>query len=252
MADVEPLQNLLREVVDQAVETLGESTDRRGLGDREGQYALDLLVDGPMVDSLLDAGLGVLSEEAGVLEPERSLWAIVDPVDGSTNASRGIPWFNTSICIVDDDGPLVSIIENHVTRERFEAYRGNGATRNGVPLAPAGSGGPDGSTLGVVGVNGIPPRTNPWAQFRTLGASALDISYVATGALDAYIDFDEEAHGVWDYLGAMLVCSELGVPIEDAFDRELVHRDHAARRTPVVARDQETLQLLKELRRRAT
>ncbi len=245
MNNAHSLQPRLRKVVDEAVTALAGASDLRASGERSGQYALDLLVDGPMVASLLDLGLGVLSEEAGVIEPDRSLVAIVDPVDGSTNASRGIPWYNTSICVIDDEGPVVSIVENHVTRERFEAVRGGGATRNGIAIAPSlttdiGS--------GIVAVNGIPPVANPWAQFRALGSSALDISYVASGAIDAYVDFDDDAHGVWDYLGALLVCTELGVLIEDAFGRELVHRDHEVRRTPVVAHDAETLARLIELR----
>lgn len=248
MAYEHRLQPLLRNVVDTAVVTLAASADRRGHGEREGQYALDLLVDGPLVQSLLDAGLGVLSEEAGAIDLDRALVAVVDPVDGSTNASRFIPWYNTSICVVDDDGPLLSIIENHVTRERFEAVRGGGATRNGSPIAmPTASN----ITDAVVAVNGVPPRDAPWAQFRSLGASALDLSYVAIGAIDAFVDFADEAHGVWDYLGALLICREQGVPIVDAFDRELVHLDHDARRTPIAAHDVETLEQLTELRRRS-
>ena len=246
MSTIDGLQELLRTVTTTAIATLAESTNRRGDGDREGQYALDLLVDGPLVQSLLDAGLGVLSEEAGVLEPERELLAIVDPVDGSTNASRRIPWFATSIAIVDDTGPLLALVENHVTGERFEAVRGGGAFHNGTTMTAPTVGD---LAKGVVGVNGAPPANRPWAQFRTLGASALDINYVALGALDAYVDFAEEAHGVWDYLGAFLVCQELGVPIADAFGRELVHRDHNARRTPVVAHNQETLEQLVDLRK---
>jgi len=243
--DADSLQQLLREVVEGAVSALGRASDLRASGERRGQYALDLLVDEPMVASLLDHGLGVLSEEAGVIEPRRRLVAVIDPVDGSTNASRGIPWYNTSICVLDDEGPLVSIVENLVTRDRFEAVRGGGATQNGVAMAAPT---PGDIASGIVAVNGIPPVLNPWAQFRTLGASALDISYVASGALDAYVDCADEAHGVWDYLGALLVCRELGVLIEDAFGRELVHRDHVARRTPVVAHDAATLRSLIQLR----
>lgn len=246
MQSISELQKLLREVTNDAVQRLAAVADRREPGERGGQYQLDLIVDGPMVESLLNAGLGVLSEEAGVIEPDRAFVAIVDPVDGSTNASRGIPWFATSIAIVDDDGPVASLVHNHATGERFEAVRGGGAFHDGVAMTPPT---PAPIATGIVGLNGPTPLVRPWAQFRTLGASALDISYVASGALDAYIDCDVEAHGVWDYLGAYLVCSELGVLMADAFDRPLVHRDHTARRTPVVAHDEETLAQLVELRR---
>lgn len=246
MAEVHGLQELLVTLADDAARKLADVTNRRAEGGREGQYGLDLIVDEPLVQALLDAGLGVLSEEAGVISAERPLLAVVDPVDGSTNASRFLPWCATSICIFDDDGPWISLVENLVTRERFEAVRGGGALHNGQPMAS-----PQPVEPGdrVVLINGTPPTERPWAQFRCLGASALDICYAAAGNVDGYVDFDDEAHGVWDYAGAMLVCSEVGVPIGDAFGRELAHRDHQARRTPVVAHDERTLEEFTELRR---
>lgn len=240
------LQRLLRGVTQEAIANMAGVTELRAEGERHGQYGLDLVVDGPLVESLLDAGLGVLSEEAGVIEPERELVAIVDPIDGSTNASRQLPWFNTSIAVIDDVGVLAAIVENHVTGERFEAVRSEGAFRNGEPMtSPSGT-----IATGVVGVNGVPPKDGPWAQFRCFGASALDLCAVAVGALDGYVDFDESAHGVWDYAAAYLVCSEVGVPVVDAFGRELIHRDHNARRTPIAAHRKDDVDLLVELRKR--
>ena len=246
MTNTVALQQLLRDVTDVAISALANSDDRRSAGDREGQYRLDLLVDGPLVQTLLDNGLGVLSEEAGLIEPQRSLLAVVDPVDGSTNASRGVSWFATSICVFDDDGPLVALVENHTTRERFEAVRGGGATRSGEPMGPVT---PAPADERIILTNGMPSAERAWAQFRVLGASALDINYVAAGVVDGYIDFDTEAHGVWDYAGALLVCQEVGVPIVDAFGRDLVHRDIDERRTPVVAHDVDALETFVRLRR---
>ncbi len=245
MAAIEELQALIATVSNSAVKALAEVSDRRAAGERDGQYGLDLIVDRPLVQTLLDNGLGVLSEEAGLLEADRPLLAVVDPVDGSTNASRGVSWFATSICIFDDEGPLVALVENHSTRERFEAVRGSGATRNGVPLSPV-SALPESER--IVLLNGAPGAERAWGQYRVLGASALDISYVAAGVVDGYIDFDTEAHGVWDYSGALLVCQEVGVPIADAFGRDLIHRDMGERRTPVVAHDEATLERFIEIR----
>jgi fructose-1,6-bisphosphatase/inositol monophosphatase family enzyme len=74
---------------------------------------------------------------------------------------------------------------------------------------------------------------------------------VADGVLDGYIDWvggpdGGSAHGVWDYAAAMLICREVGVEIADAFGRELIVRDHEARRTPVVGA---TGELFAELQR---
>ncbi len=83
-------------------------------------------------------------------------------------------------------------------------------------------------------MSGHASRHLGWAQFRVPGAAALDLCLVADGTFDAFFDVND-AHGVWDYAGALLVCEEAGVPIVDAFDRELLVLDHAARRNPVAA-----------------
>ena len=49
------------------------------------------------------------------------------------------------------------------------------------------------------------------------------------------------AHGGWDYLGGLLVCTEAGASIADAAGRELVVREHSDRRTPVAAGTQALL-----------
>jgi fructose-1,6-bisphosphatase/inositol monophosphatase family enzyme len=68
-----------------------------------------------------------------------------------------------------------------------------------------------------------------------MGASALDICSVATGTFDGFVDMSPDAHGVWDYLGAMLVVQETGGVVADAFGRDLAVLEHDARRTPVAA-----------------
>jgi len=87
----------------------------------------------------------------------------------------------------------------------------------------------------VVGLSGLPPHPLGWRQFRALGALALDLCAVAGGVLDAVIDCSPDAHGPWDYLGGLLVCTEAGAPVVDAWGRELVTLQHAARATPVAA-----------------
>jgi myo-inositol-1(or 4)-monophosphatase len=58
---------------------------------------------------------------------------------------------------------------------------------------------------------------------------------VASGTLDGYLDCSWSAHGPWDYLGGLLVCTEAGAVVADAEGRDLVALDHDARRTPVAA-----------------
>ena len=209
-----------------------------GLGDwglagtRPGQYRSDLVADEAALAVLRGAGLGVLSEESGPHDTDLDLVVALDPVDGSTNASRGLPWFATSLCVVDAVGARVALVVNQATGERFDAIRGGGARRNGSPAGPTACSRLDDA---VVGLNGYPPVDFGWRQMRALGAAALDLCAVACGHLDAYVDCSTHAHSPWDYLGGMLVCQEAGASVVDAAGRDLVTLEWGEHRVPVAA-----------------
>ncbi len=178
------------------------------------------------------AGLGVLSEESGLHHADREVVVVLDPVDGSTNAWRTLPWYATSACAVDREGPRAAVVLNQATGSRFQAVRGGGAYRDGEPIKPSSA-----VRMGdaFVAVSGLPRRHLGWKQFRALGAAALDLCAVASGSLDAYIDCSRDAHGPWDYLGGLLICVEAGAHMADAHGRELVTLGYQERRTPVAA-----------------
>src|SRR3546814_17943464 len=79
-----------------------------------------------------------MSEESGVHDVERDLVVVIDPVDGSTNASRGLPWYATSLCVVVGDGAHVALVDDQAGGSRVEAVRGGGAHGDGRPLARTG------------------------------------------------------------------------------------------------------------------
>lgn len=228
VTDVELLA-VVHEAVDAVVASFDGHDDWGLSGGRDGQYASDLVADSAALFVLQNAGLAVLSEESG-RSSDADLVAVLDPLDGSTNASRPLPWFATSICVVDGDQPRVAVVHDHASGVRWDAIAGGGARVDGallprrapVPLDEA-----------IVAINALPSRNPGWGQFRCFGAAALDLCAVADGRFDAYVDYDVDALGPWDYLGGMLICQEAGVEVTDAFDRPLVTLDHAARRTPV-------------------
>ncbi len=228
----EVLLELLHEVADEVAAALASVREWGPSGRRDGQYAADLIADAAALEVLRRAGVGVLSEESGLRDAHRPLLVVLDPLDGSTNAAQGIPWFATSVCALDADGPLAALVVNLVNGDRFEARRGEGAWRNGQPIGPS-----ECTTLrrAIVGLSGFPPRWLGWKQYRALGAAALDLCAVACGMLDGYIDCSRDAHGVWDYLAGLLICQEAGAVVVDAFSRDLVVRDPAEKRTPVAA-----------------
>lgn len=228
----EALLAVLRNAAAAVAEALASLEDWGLAGTRPGQYHSDLVADRAGLAVLEPAGLGVLSEESGLHHPERDIVVAFDPVDGSTNAFRRLPWWATSLCAVDADGLRAAVVVNQVTATRFEAIRGEGACRDDEPVRPS-----DVTRLAdaVVGVSGLPPRHLGWKQFRVLGAAALDLCAVAAGTLDAFLDCSIDAHAPWDYLAAALICSEAGALVFDARGRRLLTMGYDDRRTPVAA-----------------
>ena len=226
------LLGVLDEAARAVAAAIGALDDWGLAGTRDGQYRSDLAADAAAVEVLVRAGLGVLSEESGGRGFERDVVVVVDPVDGSTNAARGVPWYATSLCAVDARGPRAALVVNLATGTRYDAVRDGGARRDREPIARAGGPALDEA---IVAVSGLPPHHLGWGQFRCFGAAALDLCAVADGTVDAYVDCGHDAHGAWDYLGGLLVCREAGVRVDDARGRDLVVVDHDARRTPIAA-----------------
>jgi fructose-1,6-bisphosphatase/inositol monophosphatase family enzyme len=218
-------------------------------GTRAGQYLSDLAADEAALAVLEQAGLGVLSEESGLHRTDREVVVVIDPVDGSTNASRELPWYATSLCAVDADGPRVALVVDQASGARFEAIRGGGARVDGQALVPTAC---ESVSEALLGLSGYPPRWFGWKQFRAYGAVALDLCAVAGGRFDGYVDCSPSAHGSWDYLGGMLICHEAGAPVVDAWNRPLVTLEHAERRTPVAAATPALLEELLAARRSFT
>ncbi len=209
----------------------GQPDGRRDRGERPGQYRIDLVADDAALGVLRAAGVGVLSEESGLEDADNDIVVVLDPVDGSTNASRGIPWYATSLCAVDRNGPRAALVVNLATGTRYQAVRGAGATRDGRPIRPS----PVATVPeALLVLNGYAPRHLGWRQYRSLGATALDLCSVADGTVDGSIDWSDSL-GPWDYLGAMLVVQEAGGQMSDGHGRDLVVLEHSVRRTLVAA-----------------
>jgi fructose-1,6-bisphosphatase/inositol monophosphatase family enzyme len=216
--------------------------DRRARTGRPGQYALDVLADRAALVVLHKAPVKVVSEESGESgDAGAAVTVVMDPVDGSTNCSRGISYWATSLCALDADGPLAAFVVNQASRDYMTAVRGGGAYRNGKRLEPSPKTRVEES---VVALAGLPARILPWQQFRVLGSAALALCDVAAGGLDGYVD-GGSYHAPWDYLGGYLMCVEAGAPVIDLAGQELVTTAQSARRQLVAAGTQELLDALK-------
>ena len=237
---------LLNDTADAVSQVLATNTDWSLSGIRHTQYSVDVRADNAALAVLHEAGCAVLSEESQITGQwgDDDILVVMDPLDGSTNASRGVQWFATALCALDKNGMRASLVVNQASgKDRYWATQGGGAFHNGKQMHPSAC-----STLkeAVVGVSGLASFRPQWSQFRALGAAALDICLVAQGVLDGWVDF--HSHGVWDYLASILICQEAGVATSEHQDRELLVTQYDQKRTPIVAATPALLAQLREVR----
>ncbi len=206
--------------------------DRRARTSVPGQYAIDVAADAAAMTVLGGRDLLIVSEESGVTgPPDAAITVVIDPIDGSSNASRDIPYWATSLCALDKDGPLVAMVVNHATFVVNTAVRGQGAYRDETRL--------DASDVvrvedAFVALSTFPGRMLQWKQFRAMGSCALALCDVAAGVFDGYFD-GGSVHAPWDYLGGYLICLEAGAKVVDHQGRPLGIGDPNARRHLIAA-----------------
>ncbi|HEX4108413.1 MAG TPA: inositol monophosphatase family protein [Solirubrobacteraceae bacterium] len=162
-------------------------------------YVIDRVAEDAIIGELESTGLPltVISEERGevVLAGGGSMHVIVDPIDGSRNAKRGLAW---SVSIAVATGPLLgdvrwAYVRDGCSGEEWWAHVGRGAFLDGARLAALD---PEAS-LELVGLEFIRPSLVAETatalascgieRLRALGSIALTLCYVASGRLDGMI-----------------------------------------------------------------
>ena len=160
---------------------------------------------------------GWLGEETGASNPARRRW-IVDPLDGTTNFLRGIPHWAVSIALEVDGQRRIGVVHDPVKGETFSARLGHGAHLNGARVhvsgtenlssALFGTGIPFGGMAHIddhaADIAALMPHC---AGVRRMGASALDLAYVAAGRLDG---FWERRLQQWDIAAGLVILHEAG------------------------------------------
>ena len=163
----------------------------------------------------------------------------IDPLDGTTNFSHGVPHFCTSIALWDQGQAQVAVIYHPVHAWSFYAIRGQGAWFNGTPMQVSQTTDMHKALLAT----GFPydrhhSDDENLAQFnhmlkkcqgiRRAGAAALDLAYVAKGWLDGYWEYKLQP---WDMGAGILLVQEAGGMISD----DLQNQDWFQRRSVVCA-----------------
>ncbi len=190
-----------------------------GMGaDGTGTERVDDIAEKAILEVLKDSGvdMNLLSEEAGHVDRGGARVLVADPVDGSTNAIRGIPFYCTSLAVADGD--TLSTVEaglvlNLATGDEYVAAKGVGAKLNGAPIHVPAFDAKDvvvATSFGRFGGKGAMDLAATGSfNVRSMGASALEMSLVAHGAVEMY-HFPREVLRVTDIAAAALIVREAG------------------------------------------
>jgi NAD+ kinase len=156
----------------------------------------DATLEAAILEAAKGLGVSVLSEEAGYVGHGSEWLAVVDPLDGSRNAGRGIPLHCTSVAVgrTTTSGSLgdlqAGVVQNLVTADLYAAVRGQGAFLNGAPVRPRPFD-PGEVVVGVIADYASTEIDEAHARrehhLRDLGSAALELCLVGTGAMDAFV-----------------------------------------------------------------
>jgi len=182
--------------------------------------------------------VNVLSEEAGFIDKGAEYTFVLDPLDGTRNAYRGIPFYSVSIGVGKKALSDVEygVVKNIPTGDFFIAEKGFGAFYNnkkiGVPEVP------DKEILSSLALGKNYDKTAlkfaKKEKVRSLGCASLEMCMVAIGGLDFYVVGNEYLRVV-DIAASTLILREAGGIVTNIFGEEMDMRFSLDERTSVVA-----------------
>ena len=157
--------------------------------------------------------------------------AYLGPVDGTFNAVAGIPFYALSIALSDGEQVIAGYVKNLANGEQFTAIRGEGAFLNGKPIQVSTETMLDHSAMSVYAKKFDMTRMmqlgHKIRRWRLLGASALELCYVACGRLDGFVDM-RNTLSVTDAAAGILICQEAGGRVSQPDGSPVVFADSVA------------------------
>ncbi|HXV45316.1 MAG TPA: inositol monophosphatase family protein [Nitrososphaera sp.] len=183
---------------------------------------IDLVAEKTVIDIVRKRGIDatIIGEECGRIEGKHG-YIIMDAIDGTTNAVRGIPFYCCSVAYATDfrlsavtDGAIIDLARGDL----YYASRGKGAFLNDKRISAKKESPPD-PTIGL-NVSGVKPavvgRLAPIIadadHTRQFGANALEMCFLARGLLDAYVDLRGKIRPT-DIAAGYLIAKEAGAKV---------------------------------------
>jgi myo-inositol-1(or 4)-monophosphatase len=188
-------------------------------------------------------GDGIVGEEGKTIEPPSGAGSwVIDPIDGTANFLRGVPYWSVALAYVQDGVTEVAVTYDPNHDELFAVARGQCAMRNGRPIRVSGC---SDMRRAIVGstftfkmnihdytgvIHGI---LDAGADHRRLGSTALMMCHVADGRLDGCATLYCNS---WDIIGGLLLVREAGGVASDFLDgASLADPNRAFASTPALA-----------------
>ncbi len=166
----------------------------------------------------------ILAEESGEYKNKESEYRwVIDPLDGTTNFAHGLPIFSVSIGVQKNGKTFAGVVYDVMQDITYSAEKGSGSYANSEKLSVSKKEQLGHSLL----VTGFPyniaerPKnifeifeafTKAARGVRRLGSAAIDLCYVAKGALDGY--WENSLHP-WDFCAGKLILEEAGGIVTD-------------------------------------
>ena len=181
---------------------------------------IDAAVEEAILTAVDPYRLNVLSEEAGWIDNGSAETLVIDPVDGTGNATAGVPFSAFTGAIARDERFVEGLTVWFDTGRRWwaQADRPTGLATTGRT-----------ELTGAI-VSMIRPKTDPSGflavagqaeRVRVLGSSAIEAALVADGALDAFLDPGSDTHRIVDLAAAAVLVAAAGGVVRDLHDRPL-------------------------------
>ena len=180
--------------------------------DRESQRAITETILTAFPDHAIDGEEGT----AGNMDAA-DVW-YVDPLDGTTNFTHGLPFFCVSVALRSHNQTVAGAVYDPRRDEMFVAALGGGATLNGVPTGVSDIARLDRSLVVAQAQTVDLGEIRAYARLverlmsvsggvRSLGSPALTLCAIAAGRLEAYCEYTMDA---WDILAGQLILAEAG------------------------------------------
>ncbi len=182
--------------------------------------------------------VNLLSEEAGFIDFGGEYLFVLDPVDGTRNAYRGIPFYSVSLAIGTSRISNIEygVVKNIPSGDVFTAERDHGAFLNGSPIQVCELPSPELMSSISLGKNYTAKAglLSKKGNIRSLGAASLEMCLVASGALDYYY-VGKEILRVVDIAASTLIVREAGGVVKNLSGEDLDMSLSLEERTSVLA-----------------